>query len=110
MAREVKDKATGQMKALPSVHFDVGAFCKKLAWTSTLSAGSSSAHTSLSAYRPCQQAVARHRMDVRGQRAIRTSCARCPHSHLTSDHPEAVSAKHALPPKLDSMVTYFRQG
>ena len=29
---------------------------------------------------------------------------------LPSDHPEAVSAKHALPPKLDSMVTYFRQG
>ena len=47
--------------------------------------------------------------EVPGPRALRTSCACCPHSRSTSDHPEAISTKHALPPKLESMATYFRQ-
>ena len=29
IVREIKDERTGQMKTLPSVKFDVGAFCKK---------------------------------------------------------------------------------
>jgi hypothetical protein len=109
IAREFRDKVSGQTKTLPVVHFDVGAFCKKAGVDFNAFCWEFVCSYFLSAY----DRVNKQWRDLKGfpgQRALRTSCARCPHSHLTSDHPEAVSAKHALPPKLDSMVTYFRQG
>ena len=109
IAREFRDKVSGQMKALPVVHFDVGAFCKKAGVDFNAFCWEFVCSYFLSAYDRANKQW-RDLKGFPGQRAIRTSCARCPHSHLTSDHPEAVSAKHALPPKLDSMVTYFRQG
>ena len=94
------------MKPLPSVHFDVGAFCKKVGadfnafcWEFICSYFLAAYDRNHKKWRDCGHAT-----------ALRISCARCPHSHSTSDHPEALAAKHALPPKLDSMLTYFRQG
>ena len=109
ITREYFDKATQQMKTLPPVHFDVGAFCKKTGADFNAFCWEFICSYFLAAY---DRANKRWR-DTKGSdgaRALRTSCARCPHSHSTSDHPEAVSAKHALPPKLEMMVTYFRQG
>ena len=109
ITREFWDKASGQMKPLPVVHFDVGAFCKKhsvdfnaLCWEFVCS-------YFLAAF-DCTTKKWRDTTGARGHGQVRVSCARCPHSHLTSDHPEALSAKHALPPKLGTLATYFRQG
>jgi len=109
ITREFTDTATREVKKLPPVHFDVGAFCKKVGADFDSYCWEFICSYFLSAY----DRVNKKWYDSDGsrkQRAIRLSCARCPHSSSTSDHPEAFSAKHALPPKLDSMLTYFRQG
>jgi hypothetical protein len=47
---------------------------------------------------------------TKGARALRLACARCQHSSDTSNHPEALAAKHKLPDHLAAMMTYFRLG
>ena len=105
ITREYLDRATQQMKTLPPVHFDVGAFCKKTGADFNAFCWEFICSYFLVAY----DRVQKKWRDV-GSRGVRIPCARCPHSHSTSDHPEAISGKHALPPKLDTMTTYFRQG
>ena len=46
----------------------------------------------------------------RAVQALRLACARCPHSSDTSNHPEALAAKHKFPPHLGKMMAHFRQG
>ena len=48
--------------------------------------------------------------DRRAAGALRIACARCANSSDTSNHPEALAAKHNLPDHLAKMATYFRQG
>ena len=109
ITREFTDKITREVKKLLPVHFDVGAFCKKVGANFDSYCWEFICSYFLSAYDRVDKK--RHDSDgARKQRAIRLSCARCPHSRLTSDHPETQAAKHALPLKLDVMTTYFRQG
>ena len=103
------DPATQQMKSLPPVHLDVGAFCKKVGFDFHAFCWEFICSYFLSAFDRANKKF----KDMKGPlstRDVRISCVRCPHWHATSDHPEALSAKHALPPKLESMATYFRRG
>ena len=97
------------MKTLPFVRFDVGAFCTKHSVDFNAFCLEFVCSYFLAAYDRATKQW-RDTTGVRGQGAVRVVCARCPHSHLTSNHPEALSAKHALPPKLETSATYFRQG
>ena len=109
ITREFWDKPSGQMKTLPVVHFDVGAFCKKHSVNFNAFCWEFVCSYFLAAF----DRVTKRWRDTSGAPRhghVRVGCARCPHSHLTSDHPEALSAKHALPPKLETLATYFRQG
>ena len=97
------------MKPLPVVHFDVSAFCKKHSVDFNAFCWEFVCSYYLAAF---DRATKKWR-DTSGARSHgqeRVACARYPHSHLTSDHPGALSAKHALPPKLDTLATYFWQG
>jgi len=107
--REVKDPATQQVKTISPVHFDIGAFCKKIGADFNAFCWEFICSYFLTAY---DRAIKKWR-DMNGHsgtHAIRVPTARCPHSHSTSEHPESLAAKHALPPKLEMMATYFRQG
>ena len=109
IAREVKDERVGQMKILPSVHFDIGAFCKKHSADFNAFCWEFVCSYFLSAF----DRITKKWKDTTGRlgrRAVHVACAHCPHSHATSDHPEALSTKHALPPELGNLLTYFRQG
>ena len=109
ITREARDSKTGVMTPLPSAVFDVGKFCaangiafNDYCWEFACSYWLSTFDRANRAYYP---ADAR-----RTATALRTACARCPHSSDTSNHPEALSAKHKVPPHMAKMMTYFRQG
>ena len=109
ITREVTDKRTQTVKALPSGIFDVGKFCsangiafKDYCWEFVCSHWMSSFDRVNKVFHPADANKA--------AAMLRLACARCPHSADTSNHPEALSAKHKLPKELAKMATYFWQG
>ena len=107
--REAKDPKTGVLKPLPSGIFDVGKFCSvngiafnDYCWEFACSYWMSTFDKANRVFFDLDQ--------QRAAQALRLACARCGHSSDTSNHPEALSAKHALPNHLAKMATYFRQG
>ena len=109
ITREARDTKTGVMTPLPPAVFNVGKFCttngiafNDYCWEFVCSYWLSTFDRANRVYYP---ADAR-----RTATALRTACARCPHSSDTSNHPEAQSAKHKVPPHMAKMMTYFRQG
>jgi hypothetical protein len=109
IVRDMPDRKTGQRKSLPTAVFDVGKFCAAngiafngYCWEFVCSYW-------LSSYDRANRVF--FNMDKnRAAGALRLACARCSHSADTSNHPEALSAKHKLPDHLAKMMTYFRQG
>ena len=107
--REARGKKTKVLKQLPSGIFDVGKFCAAhgiafndycwefvcSSWMSTFDRVNKVFYTMSS-----NQASG----------TLRLACARCSRSADTSNHPEALAAKHKLPDQLAKMATYFRQG
>ena len=83
IVREFLDQATQQMKPLSPVHFDVGAFCKKVGADFNAFCWEFICSYFLSAYDRINKQF-RDMKGTSGPRAIRISCARCPHSHATS--------------------------
>jgi len=107
--RDAKDKKTGLIKSLPPGIFDVGKFCSAngvafndYCWEFICSYWMSTFDRTNNCFFDMNQ--------QRAAQALRLGCARCGHSSDTSTHPEALSAKHALPSHLAKMKTYFRQG
>ena len=107
--RDVKDKKTGVLKPMPPGIFDVGKFCaangvafNDYCWEFICSYWMSSFDRTNRCFYDMDQR--------RAAQALGLACARCGHSSDTSAHPEALSAKHALPNHLGKMATYFRQG
>ena len=107
--RDVKDKKTGVLKPMPPGIFDVGKFCaangvafNDYCWEFVCSYWMSSFDRTNRCFYDMDQR--------RAAQALVLACARCGHSSDTSAHPEALSAKHALPNHLAKMATYFRQG
>ena len=107
--RDVKDKKTGVLKPMPPGIFDVGKFCSAngvafndYCWEFICSYWMSTFDKANNCFFDMNQ--------QRAAQALRLGCARCRHSSDTSTHPEALSAKHALPTNLAKMKTYFRQG
>ena len=107
--RDAKDPKTGVLKPLPSGIFDVGKFCSvngiafnDYCWEFVCSYWMSTFDKANRVFFDLDQR--------RAAQALRLACARCGHSSDTSNHPEALSAKHALPNHLAKMATYFRQG
>ena len=107
--RDVKDKKTGVLKPMPPGIFDVGKFCaangvafSDYCWEFVCSYWMSSFDRTNRCFYDMDQR--------RAAQALGLACARCGHSSDTSAHPEALSAKHALPNHLAKMATYFRQG
>ena len=107
--REARDAKTGVLKPLPSGIFDVGKFCSvngvafnDYCWEFACSYWMSTYGKANRVFFDLNQ--------KRAAQALRLACARCGHSSDTSNHPEALSAKHALPNHLAKMATYFRQG
>ena len=109
ITREYNDAKTGKLKKLPPGIFDVGKFCGANGiafndycwefvcsyWLSTFDRANKKFHNMTAS---------------NAAKALRVACARCPHSSDTSNHPEALAAKHKLPDQLAKMLTYFRQG
>ena len=107
IAREARDQKTGVLKPLPSGVFDVGKFCaangaafNDYCWEFVCSYWLSTFDRANRAYYPTDA--------KRFALALKLACARCPHSPDTSNHPEAQSAKHLMPPHMLKMMTYFR--
>ena len=105
----MKDKKTGVLKPMPPGIFDVGKFCaangvafSDYCWEFVCSYWMSSFDRTNRCFYDMDQR--------RAAQALGLACARCGHSSDTSAHPEALSAKHALPNHLAKMATYFRQG
>jgi hypothetical protein len=107
--RDAKDRKTGVLTPLPPGVFDVGKFCSAngiafndYCWEFVCSYWMSSFDKANKKFYDMDQR--------RAAMALRLACARCGNSSDTSNHPEALSAKHALPTNLIKMSTYFRQG
>ena len=108
ITREVTGQKTKKVRPLPSGIFVVGKFCSANGiafndycrefvcsyWLSSFDRANKVFYT----------ADARRTASI-----LRLACGRCPHSAGTSNHPEALSAKHKLPAQLAKMATYFRQ-
>ena len=107
--REYADKKSGKLITMPACVFDVGKFC---------------AANGIAFIDYCWEFVCSYWLSTfdRANRkffdgdakstakALRIACARCSHSSDTSNHPDALSAKHSLPNHMAKMLTYFRQG
>ena len=107
--RDFNDPKTGQLKTLQPGIFDVGKFCaangvafNDYCWEFVCSYFMSTFDRANRAFFTLD--------DRRAASALRLGCARCGNSSDTSNHPEALSAKHSLPSHLAKMATYFRQG
>ena len=107
--RDFRNPKTGQLKTLQSGIFDVGKFCVAngiafgdYCWEFVCSYFMSTFDRANRVFFTLD--------DKRAASALRLGCARCGNSSDTSNHTEALSAKHNVPSNIAKMATYFRQG
>jgi hypothetical protein len=108
--RDTFDQKTQQLKALPPAIFDVGKFCSSKGVAFSDYCWEFVCSYWLSSFDRVNKTFFDMSSGTKGARALRLACARCQHSSDTSNHPEALAAKHKLPDHLAAMMTYFRLG